>query len=220
MELLEQLELVDVVFEEMKKATLVFLDESRGEIREINYNKQKYNEATKKFEDSPEQAEKVEGWCQEHFGLSFDRLAECIGERRDIYCYDKFNSLHPVKMITKFEDDMVGQLLQVECVHAEDDGKKISIQFEYDEELYESKMQYAEYLEARKEWFPNPQKRTKQYQKFEDKFGFPADQIEQLIGKEITVEVKKAMGKYVYCEVKPFPKKKEAKQTKSKKKSS
>lgn len=215
MELLEQLELVDVVFEEMKKATLVFLDENRGEIREINYNKQKYDEASKKFVDSDEQAEKVEGWCQEHFGLTFDRLAECIGERRDVYCYDKFNSLHPVKMITKFEDDMVGQLIEVVCSHAEDDGKKISIQFEYEDDLYESKMQYAEYLEARKEWFPNPQKRQKQYAKFEEKFGFPAEQIEQLIGKKLMVEVKKAMGKYVYCEVKPFAKKKDTKKKKT-----
>jgi hypothetical protein len=207
MELLEQLELVDVVFEDNKKATLVFLDESRGEIREVNYNKQKYDEATKKFVDNAEQEEKVERWCEENFNLTFDRLAECIGERRDVYCYDNFNSLHPVKMITKFEDDMVGQIFEVECTHAEDDGKKISIQFEYDGNLYESKMQYAEYLEARKEWFPNPQKRQKQYTKFEEKFGFPVSDIEQLVGKTIMIEVKKAMGKYVYNEVKPFPKK-------------
>jgi hypothetical protein len=215
MEILEQLELVNVDFEESKKATLVFLDAERGEIREVNYNKQKYDESTKKFIDDKDQAEKVEGWCQDHFGLTFDRLAEAIGERRDIYCYDNFNSLHPVKMISKFEEEMVGQIFEVEVTHAEDDGKKISIQFEYDDELRESKMQYAEYLEARKEWFPNPLKRKKQYEKFEDKFGFPVEQIENLIGKTVMVEVKKAMGKYVYVEVKPFPKKKAAGKKKS-----
>ena len=163
MELLEQLELVNVEFEEMKKATLVFLDEQKGEIREVNYNKQKYDETTKKYIDNEEQAAKVEEWCEEHFGLTFDRLAEAIGERRDVYCYDNFNSLHPVKMITKFEEDMVGQLFEVEVLHAEDDGKKISIQFEYEDNLYESKMQYADYLESKKEWFPNPIKRKRQY---------------------------------------------------------
>ena len=68
MELLEQLELVNVEFEEMKKATLVFLDEQKGEIREVNYNKQKYDETTKKYIDNEEQAAKVEEWCEEHFG--------------------------------------------------------------------------------------------------------------------------------------------------------
>jgi hypothetical protein len=213
MELLEQLELVNVEFEEMKKATLIFLDADRGEIREINYNKQKYDENTKKYYDDESQAEKIEAWCQEHFGLAFDQLAQAIGERRDVYCYDGFNSLHPVKMITKFEDDMVGQIFEVEVIHAEDDGKKISIQFEYDGELRESKMQYAQYLEigTKKEWLPNPQKRKKQYEKFEEKFGILVGEIEQLIGKTVMVEVKKAMGKHVYCEVKPFPKKKQKK---------
>ena len=102
----------------------------------------------------------------------------------------------------------LGRFLKWNAVHAEDDGKKISIQFEYDGELYESKMQYADYLDARQEWFINPQRRKKQYEKFEEKFGLLVGEIEQLIGKTIMIEVKKAMGKYVYCEVKPFPKKK------------
>jgi hypothetical protein len=215
MELLEQLELVDVVFEDLKKATLVFLDESRGEIREVNFNKQKFDQDSKKFVDDAEKAEQVEEWCQEHFTLPFERLAECIGERKDIYCYDNFNSLFPVKMISKFDEEMLGQIFETEVVHAEDDGKKISIQFEYDGELYESKMQYADYLDARKEWFINPQKRKKQYEKFEDKFGLLVGEIEQMVGKTVMVEVKKAMGKYIYSEIKPFPKKKENKKRKT-----
>ncbi len=126
-------------------------------------------------------AKQVEEWCMEHFNLPFDRLAETIGERKDVYCYDNFNSVFPVKMIQKFDDDMVGQIFEVEIVHAEDDGKKISLQFEYEGELYESKMQYADYLDARKEWFINPQKRKKQYEKFEEKFGFLVGEIEKMI---------------------------------------
>ena len=208
MELKEQLEIVDVVFEDNKKATIICLDEEMGEIREINFNKQKYDQDSKKFVDDQEKAQQVEDWCQEHFGLPFDRLAETIGERKDVYCYDNFNSVFPVKMIQKFDDDMVGQIFEVEIIHAEDDGKKISLQFEYEGGLYESKMQYADYLDARKEWFINPQKRKKQYEKFEEKFGLLVGEIEQMIGKTVMVEVKKAMGKYVYSEIKPFPKKK------------
>jgi hypothetical protein len=207
MELLEQLELVDVSYEEgNKKAVLTFLDENRGEIREVNFNQQAFDSATKKFIDDDEKAAKVEEWCNEYFGLTFDRLAEAIGERKDVFCYDNFNSLFEVQMVEKFEEDMLGQIFETEVVKALDDGKKISIQFEYEGKLYESKMQYADYLDARKEWFVNPQKKQKQFTRFEEKFLIPVERIEEMVGKTVLVEVKKAMGKYIYSEIKPFKK--------------
>lgn len=207
MELLEKLELVDVTFED-KKAVLVFLDEEKGEIREVNFNKQSYDQDANKFVDDPEKAEKVEEWCQEHFGLTFDRLAEAIGERRDIYAYDRFNSLFEVKMVAKFDKDMVGQIMEVEVTEVEDDGIKISIQFEYEGDTYESKMTYADYLEVKKQWFVNPQKQKKQYEKFEEKFGISIDQKDNLVGQKVMVEIKLAFGKFVYVDIKPFPKSK------------
>lgn len=207
MEFLEQLELVDVTFED-KKAVLTFLDEDRGEIREVNFNKQSYDSDANKFVDDEEKAAKVEEWCEEHFNLPFDRLAEAIGERKDIYAYDKFNSLFEVKQIAKFDKSMVGQILQVDITNVEDDGIKISIQFEYEGETYESKMTYADYLEAKKQWFVNPLKKKKQFEKFEDKFGIPVDEKEKLIGETAMIEIKLAFGKFVYVEIKPFPKKK------------
>ena len=207
MEFLEQLEVVDVTFED-KKAVLTFLDEDRGEIREVNFNKQSYDSDANKFVDDEEKAAKVEEWCEEHFNLPFDRLAEAIGERKDIYAYDKFNSLFEVKQIAKFDKDMVGQILQVDITNVEDDGIKISIQFEYEGETYESKMTYADYLEAKKQWFVNPLKKKKQFEKFEDKFGITVDEKEKLIGETAMIEIKLAFGKFVYVEIKPFPKKK------------
>lgn len=216
MELKEQLELVDVQFEDNnKKAVLVFLDENMGEIREVNFNQQSYDQDSKKFIDDEEKAAKVAEWCLTYFDLTFERLGEAIGERRDIFCYDNFNSLFEVQMIEKFNEDMEGQIFEVEIVKALDDGKKISLQFEYEGNLYESKMQYADYLEARKEWFINPQKQKKQYEKFETKFNMPVEEIENMVGKTVMVEVKKAMGKYIYSEIKPF--KKPAKLAKGKK---
>ena len=205
-ELLEQLELVDAIFEDNKKVTLVFLHEERGEIREVNFNKQVYDKDTKKFVDDAEKAQKCEEWAEEYFGLPFDRLAEAIGERKDVYCYDNFNSLFEVQMVTKFDEDMLGQVFETEVTNAFDDGKKIAIQFEYEGNLYESKMQYADYVEARKEWFINPIKQKKQYDKFKDKFQMPVTEIENMIGKTVLVEVKKAMGKWIYSEIKPFKK--------------
>jgi hypothetical protein len=205
MELLKDLELVDVQREE-KKATMIFLDENRGEIREVNFNLQSYNADSKKFVDDPEKEKKVAEWCETHFGLTFDKLEQAIGERRDVYCYDNFNSLFEVQMVEKFDEDMLGQIFEVEVAKAFDDGKKIGIQFEYEGKLYESKMTYADYLEGRGEWLVNPIKRKKQYEKFEEKFHIPVSQIEDLVGKTVMVEVKKAMGKYIYSEIKPFKK--------------
>ena len=101
---------------------------------------------------------------------------------------------------------MEGQIFETEIVNALDDGKKLSLQFEFEGDLYESKMQYAEWLEARQEWFVNPVKRNKQYEKFEEKFQMPVAEIANMIGKTVMVEVKKAMGKYIYSEIKPFKK--------------
>lgn len=207
MERLEKLELVEVTFED-KKVVFTFLDEERGEIREVQWNKQVYDSDNQKWIDDAEKAAKVDEWCEEYFGLEFEQLAQAIGERKDVYAYDNFNSLWEVKMIQKFDKDMVGQIMEVEVSEVEDDGKAIHIRFEYDGETYENKMQYADYLEAKKQWFVNPVKRKKQYEKFEEKFHISIDNKEELVGKTIMIEIKLAFKKFVYVDVKPFPKKK------------
>lgn len=207
MEFKEQLEIVDVRFEDNnQKAEIVTVDESLGEIREIFFNRQIYNKDTGKFVPDEKKAAQVDEWCEEYFQLPFDRLGEAIGTRKDVYCYDNFNSFWEVQMIEKFGEDMEGQIFETEIIRALDDGKKISLQFEFEGKLYESKMQYADYLEARKEWFINPQKKAKQYKKFFEKFNMPVEEIENMVGKTVMVEVKKAMGKFIYSEIKPFKK--------------
>lgn len=211
-ELLENLECVDAQYEDKnQKVILTFLHEDRGEVREISLNKQVYDRNTEKFVDDEKKAAQVEKWCEEYFGLTFDRMGEAIGEKKDIYCYDNFNSLWEVAMVEKFGDEMEGQIFEAQIVKAFDDGRKISLQFEYEGDLYESKMQYADYLEARNEWFVNPQKRKKQYEKFEEKFDLLVGEIDQMVGKTVMVEVKKAYGKFIYNEIKPFKKKPAAK---------
>jgi len=207
MELLEQLELVEVIFED-KKAVMTFLDEGRGQVREVNFNKQVYDNDNNKFVDNKEKAEKVEDWCSEYFGLMFEKLPEAIGEKRDIYAYDRFNSLFEVKMVSKFDKDYVGQIMEIEITNVEDDNIAIHIEFEFEGDTYENKMTYADYLETKKQWFVNPQKQKKQFAKFEDKFGIPVEEKEKLIGQKAMIEIKLAFGKFVYVDVKPFPKKK------------
>lgn len=206
---LENLSLVDVAYEnEGTKAVLTFLDEEAGEIREVNFNKQSYDSDKNIFIDDKEKAKQVEEWCEEYFGLKFKDLQEAIGTTKDVYAYDRFNSLWEVKQIEKFEDDMVGQIITGTLSEILDDGIGIKIRFDYEGKVYESKMTYSDYLEVRNEWFVNPQRKKKQYSRFEEKFQVPFEEAETLIGKEVMVEVKKAMGKWVYNDIKPLPKKK------------
>lgn len=206
------LECVDARFEDNnQKVTLTFLHEDKGEVRDVSLNKGIFDQKTKKFVYDEKKAAQVDEWCEEYFGLPFERMGEAIGEWKEIYCYPNFNSLWEVQMIEKFGDDMEGQIFETEIVKAFDDGKKISLQFEYENGLYESKMQYADFLEGRNEWFVNPQKRKKQYEKFEEKFGLLVGEIEQMVGKKVMVEVKKAFGEFIYNEIKPFKKKPAAK---------
>lgn len=204
---LEQLELIEVTYtEDKQKAVLTFLDEDRGEIREVNFNKASWDQEKSGFVDDPEKAEKVEEWSQEYFGLSFDELSRAVGEKKDVYAYDNFNSLWEAQIIEKFEEDMLGQIIQAPCTEVIDDGTAIRIRFEYEDKLYESRMSYADYNEPRKAWFVNPQKQKRQYEKFEKKFGIHVDNKEELVGKTLMIEVKKAMGKWIYSEIKAFPK--------------
>lgn len=205
---LENLELIEVRYtDDKQKAILTFLDEENGEVREVNFNKQSWDDKTGSFTEDEEKAAKVDEWCQEYFNLDFLQLPKAVGETRDIYAYDNFNALWETQITEKFDESMLGQIIQVPCTDVIDDGTAIRIKFEYEGKTYESKMSYADYLEVKRAWFVNPQKQTRQYAKFEQKFHIPIENMEELVGKTLMVEVKKAMGKYIYNEVKAFPKK-------------
>ena len=60
-ELAKDLELVAVEYDQGgQKAVLTFLDSEQGFIRDVNFNKQQYDNDAGKFVDDPEKAEKVE----------------------------------------------------------------------------------------------------------------------------------------------------------------
>jgi len=206
MEIIKQLEAVEVNIED-GKATITFIDQERGEIHDVSISTKKYNEDTGKFEGNQEQADKAEAKAQRLFGLSFDKLGQVIGERHDIYVYDRFDSLEEVTVVAKFDKDMVGQIIQVDVASVEADEVGLHIKFEYEGETYQSNQNYATYMESTGTWFQNAQKRKKQEAKFESKFGITVENKEELVGKAIMAEVKDFNGN-VWIEIKAFPKKK------------
>ena len=207
MEIRKELELVNVEYESgNKKAVMTFLDRERHQVRVVNFNQQSYDNG--KYVDDPEKAQKVEQWCHDYFQTSFDRLTDCVGQKKDIYCYERFNSLWEVDQIEKFTVDMVGQIYQTEVKEITVDDYFIKIRYEIEGKTYESKMTFGVYNKDLKEWFQDPQKKAMQYKKFEDKYHVPVERKDELIGHPLMVEVKAAFGTNYYGDIKKFPTKK------------
>lgn len=203
-ELRKNLELVDVTYENNnQKAVMTFLDEERSEIRVVNFNKQSYN--GEKYVDDPKKAEKVEEWCEEYFGLDFANLQQAVGTKHDIYEYERFNSLFHVDIVEKFTEDMQGQIFDTTCTEVIVDDTAIRIRYQIDGKTYESKMTFAQYIQSKKAWYPDPQKKVNTFARFEKKFGIPVEQAEQLVGQRLLVECKKAFNSF-YGDIKAFPK--------------
>ena len=200
--------LEEVVYEnENKKAILTFLDLENGVVLEVNFNKQKYDRDKGKFVNDKEKEEQVKEWCKEYFGCSFNELNNQVGTKKDIYVYDGFNSLWEVQITNKFDKDMVGQIIEGEITKIDDDGVAIRIFFNYQDKEYACNYNYSNFLEAQNKYFPNPQKKKKKLEKFEDTFHVPFSNREELLGKKVMVEVKLAFGSFVWNDIKPLPKK-------------
>ena len=207
MELRKNLQLVSVEYESNRqKAVMTFLDKERRQIRVVNFNRQVY--ADGKYIDDAEKAAKVDQWCADFFQCGFDDLPNCVGQTKDVYCYEKFNSLWEVEQIEKFTVDMVGQIYQTEVKEITVDDYFIKIRYEIEGKTYESKMSFGVYMKESKEWYQDPVKKESQYQRFLEKYHVPVEEKDKLIGHPLMVEVKSAFGNNYYGDIKKFPTKK------------
>ena len=207
MELRKNLELVSVEYESNRqKAVMTFLDKERRQIRVVNFNRQVY--ADGKYIDDAEKAAKVDQWCADYFQCGFDDLPNCVGQTKDVYCYEKFNSLWEVEQIEKFTVDMVGQIYQTEVKEITVDDYFIKIRYEIEGKTYESKMSFGVYMKESKEWYQDPVKKESQYQRFLEKYHVPGEEKDKLSGHPLRVEVKSAFGNNYYGDIKKFPTKK------------
>jgi len=207
MELRKNLQLVSVEYESNgKKAVMTFLDKERKQVRVVNFNRQIYQDG--KYIDDEDKGNKVDQWCSDYFGCRFDELENCVGQEKDVYCYDKFNSLWEVDQIEKFTVDMVGQIYQTEVKEIVVDEYFIKIRYEIEGKTYESKMTFGIFMKDSREWYQDPVKKEAQYQRFLEKYHVPVERKDELIGHPLMVEVKSAFGNNYYGDIKKFPNKK------------
>ena len=204
MEIRENLELIEVKYEnDSKKAILTFLDTDRGEIREVNFNRQSYKDG--KYVDDPEKAAKVDEWCKTIFDTSFSNLPAAVGAKKTVYCYDTFSSLFEVDQVKKFTEAQKGKLYQTTIEDILLDEYCIRIRYKIEGDTYESKMVFGKYVEQMKKWFIDPIRKEKTLAKFKEKYGKDISEANDLKGAKLIVEVKAAFGSHFYGDVKKLP---------------
>ena len=204
MEIRENLELIEVRYEqEGKKAILTFLDSERGEIREVNFNRQSFKDG--KYTDDPEKAAKVDEWCKNYFDTTFANLPSCVGCKKTVYCYDAFSSLFEVETVEKFTEAQKGKLYQTTIKEVKLDEHCIRIRYEIEGKTYESKMTFGKYVEQMRKWFVDPVQKQKTLKKFAEKYGKDISEADKLVGSKLIVEVKTAFGNHFYGDVKKLP---------------
>ena len=199
MQILENLELIDVIYENNNKlAILSFLDEEDGTIKEIKLNKQKHDYISDSYVDSVSKTSKINKICWRHFNTSFKKLEDCIGVTKNIYDYDGFNSLCELTMVEKFSSDMEGKIDEAEIEFVTEDKVGIKIYILYKEKTYVSKMVWSIYDVEQKKCFIDEDLVEEQIERFEQKFKVKLSQAYKLKGKKVEFEVKTHLGQHVY----------------------
>lgn len=202
--LLKDLELLAVEYDELgKSVVLTFLDSERGQVRDVKWNKRSYRDG--KYVDDPEKAKEVEEWSQEYFSTDFEHLTDCLGVKKDVYCYPRFNSLWEVETISKFAKEDKGEIFQTEIEKILIDDYFIKIRYKWNDNTYESKQTFGKFIPEMGTYLNNPNKELQEREKFKEKYGVPVEEADKLIGKTIMVEVKQAFQAY-YGEIKKPPK--------------
>jgi hypothetical protein len=182
-----------------------FYDPENDVLRTVKFNKQSYDREKGQFMDDPEKEQKCEEWSQKYFGCSFDEVPEQVGVTRDIYVYDNFCSLwetEDTQRAKKFDAPVKGIIkTKIENIYVDTVG--IHVEYKYNDELYESKYTYAEFVKELKKWVRDPEREDRAKRRFKDIFGKDISEKDTLIGEEIQVQVKKAFASY-YGEILPM----------------
>lgn len=187
MEKYEQLELVKIL-NENNTIRISFIDDLAEEIKEVNLHLDKYDKLKNSYVPNAEQYAKTLETLDEKFNVGLDNLDDALGQYHDVYEYDSFCSLWEINEIKKFTKEMKGDIYQVTITNIYDNGNAIIVRYDLNGDTYQSKLNYSTYLN--KKWYVDKVKKNKQIKKFEEKFGVPLEESDELIGRTLMVEVK------------------------------
>lgn len=182
-----------------------FYDTENDVLRTVKFNKQSWDREKGQFVDDPEKEQKCEEWSQKYFGCSFDEVPEQVGVCRDIYVYENFCSLwetEDTQRAKRFDAPVKGIIkTKIENIYVDTVG--IHVEYKYNDELYESKYTYSEFVKDLKKWVRDPEREERAKRRFKEIFGRDISEKDTLLGEEIQVQVKKAFSSY-YGEILPM----------------
>lgn len=205
MERIENCQMIKAEVVNGTRLEMKFYDPENDVLRTVKFNKQNWDREKGQFVDDPEKEQKCEEWSQKYFGCSFDEVPEQVGVCRDIYVYDKFCSLwetDDTQRAKRFDSPVKGIIkTKIENIYVDTVG--IHVEYKYNDELYESKYTYAEFVKDLKKWVRDPEREDRAKRRFKDIFGKDISEKDTLIGEEIQVQVKKAFSSY-YGEILPL----------------
>lgn len=205
MERIENCQMIKAEVVNGTRLEMKFYDPENDVLRTVKFNKQNWDREKGQFVDDPEKEQKCEEWSQKYFGCSFDEVPEQVGVCRDIYVYDKFCSLwetDDTQRAKRFDSPIKGIIkTKIENIYVDTVG--IHVEYKYNDELYESKYTYAEFVKDLKKWVRDPEREDRAKRRFKDIFGKDISEKDTLIGEEIQVQVKKAFSSY-YGEILPL----------------
>lgn len=193
MELLKQAEVVDVR-NDSDVVVFTCLKKDEKKVIEVKWNKGEYDTTLGQVVPNEEKIQQVDGWCEKYFGESLIGINKAVGKTIDVYIYDTFSSFWEVDAKFKPEDAGKRFTTEVEDIQLTDDA--IVIRYPWNGEKYHTTYRFTQ--KVGDEFFINPQKKQRQLKKFENLFGLPIERKDELIGMPISIEVKKAFGKYAY----------------------
>lgn len=207
--LLEQLPLVHTEVDDTS-ITFDFLNREEGTVYEVKWNLKKYNEATKKYVEDAETLERVNGWAKEYFDTDVEGLNNLPeGITKDIYHSGRFNSLWKPNILSKFDKDRVGEILNVEITEVYRDNFGLKVKFEEDGNSYAVNFGTSKYYPATKETFKDASKEIKSLERFEGLFGVPFEKADILVGESMMIEIRQ-LGIHTFAEAKKFSDSKKA----------
>lgn len=206
---LGKLQCVDVTTKD-KGVELTFLKDAS--VRIVKLNRQKYDEAGKKYVNDPEQEERYAKNIKEYLGVEPEDIAEVLDKEFDVWETENYCALWEPKELKKFDESWIGQILTAEITAVQEFEAKAQIVLQFEGEEYGSNINYGSYIPSLKKSLVDPQKKSNQMKKFKDKFNVEFEDRDTLVGTDVMIEVKKnpmdSTGKNpTYIEVKALPKK-------------
>lgn len=200
--------------------TFKFLHDETNEIREVVFFKDTYDSEVKEFKPDADQYEKYVKNLETYLHVTPDTVYDAVGKKFPVWAGEKYDYMWEPTEFYEFPTQFKGQNFDAviediwydeskEGTPQEQTRVTFVLKLKEHGKLVKSNMNWGEWVPSLKRSFSNPRKRYMQMQNFEEKFGVLFENRNEIIGKDVKIEVKSYNfnGKSgTYVDIKPFPK--------------